>query len=213
MPHWDAPKAPVFNAMPPAVLLLAGSILAVALLTWISPGIDNWVFASGIVVAVEPGTPLPGQPLGHWLPYLLHIYVHFGLLHLAMNMAVIVGAGRVVGLAFGTGLRGSLGFLVLFFACSASGAAAQVLLHSGDPSVMGGASTGASGLIAAVGWVTGGWRGMARLAVPWIGLNLLIAVTGLAIPIPIGWAAHIGGTLAGAVLTPLLLAVFGERSL
>lgn len=78
---------------------------------------------------------------------------------------------------------------------------------------MGGASTGASGLIAAVGWVTGGWRGMARLAVPWIGLNLLIAVTGLAIPIPIGWAAHIGGTLAGAVLTPLLLAVFGERSL
>ena len=59
----------------------------------------------------------------------------------------------------------------------------------------------------------GGWRGMLRLALPWIGLNLVIAVTGLAFPIPISWAGHIGGTLAGIVLTPVLIALFGRRAL
>lgn len=213
MPHRDAPRAPVFNAMPPAVLALAGAILAVALGSYLSPQFDAWVFAAGVLLVAEPGTPLPAQPLGHAATYLLHIFIHFGLLHLAMNTAVIIGAGRPVGLAFGTGLRGSAGFLVLFLACSAAGAGLEVLLHSGEPVRMGGASTGASGLIAAVGWVMGGWRGMLRLTAPWIGFNLLIALTGLAIPIPIGWAAHIGGTLAGAVLTPVLLAVFSERDL
>lgn len=210
VPQRDAPGVPVFNAMPPAVLLLGGAILAIAALGYVSPEIERWVFDAGVVIAAEPGTPLPPQPLGHLAPYLLHVFLHFGLLHLVMNMAVLVGAGRPVGLAFGTGLRGSLGFLVLFFACSAAGAAFSVFLHSGEPTSMGGASTGASGLLAAVGWVLGGWRGMLRLALPWIGFNLLLALTGMAIPIPIGWAAHIGGTLAGAVLTPVFLGVFAE---
>jgi membrane associated rhomboid family serine protease len=197
--------------MPPAVLLLAGLILAAALAGYVAPQLDRWIFAASVVLAAEPGTPLPAQPLGHAAPYLLHVFVHFGFLHLAMNLAVIVGAGRPVGLALGTGLRGSLGFLAFFFACAAAGAATEVLLHAGETSTMGGASTGASGLLAAVGWVTGGWRGMLRLSLPWIGINLLIALTGMAFPLPIGWAAHIGGTLAGAVLTPVALAVFGER--
>lgn len=197
--------------MPPAVLGLAGAIVAAALAGYVSPELDQWLFAACVLLVAEPGTALPAQPFGHAAPYLLHIFIHFGLLHLAMNTAVIIGAGRPVGLAFGTGVRGSLGFLVLFLACSAAGAGLEVLLHSGEPVRMGGASTGASGLIAAVGWVMGGWRGMLRLALPWIGFNLVIAVTGLAIPIPIGWAAHVGGTLAGAVLTPVLLGLFSER--
>ena len=53
---------------------------------------------------------------------------------------------------------------------------------------------------------------MTRLALPWIGINVLIAVANLAFPIPVSWSGHIGGTLAGAVLTPVLLAVFGERT-
>ena len=76
---------------------------------------------------------------------------------------------------------------------------------------MGGASTGVSGLLAAAGWVTGGLTGMLRLALPWIAINLFIALTGAVFPVPIGWAGHIGGTLAGMLLTPVFLAIFSQR--
>ena len=76
---------------------------------------------------------------------------------------------------------------------------------------MGGASTGVSGLLAAAGWVMGGYRGMLRLALPWIGLNLVFGLVGLGFPIPIGWMAHIGGTIAGAVLFPVLQPIFVRR--
>ena len=72
------------------------------------------------------------------------------------------------------------------------------------------ASTAVSGLIAAAGWVKGGWRGMARLALPWIAVNIVIGRIGGAMPIPIGWVAHIGGTIGGMLLTPLVIAVFAE---
>ena len=46
---------------------------------------------------------------------------------------------------------------------------------------------------------------MLRLTLPWIAINLLIGLLGIAVPIPIGWAAHIGGAIAGAGLFPLAL--------
>ena len=211
MPQRDGSGAPVFNAMPPAVLILGLSIMAVVVIDFVSPGLGRWIYASGVLIAAEPGTLLPAQPLGPWAPYLLHVFLHAGFWHIVLNMAVLISAGRPVGMAFGTGPRGAAGFLILFFACALAGAALQVFLHSGDPVPMVGASTGVSGLIAAVGWVTGGWRGMARLALPWIVINLGIAVAEHFIALPIAWAGHIGGTLAGAVLTPLLLGVFSER--
>lgn len=211
MPQRDASGVPVFNAMPPAVLLLAVPIVAVAILEFAAPELWRWIVAASLVVAVGPGATAPVQPLGPYAPLVLHVFIHFGLAHLAMNVGVLLGAGRPVGMAFGTGLRGTTGFLALFFICAIAGAGLDLLLHSGDMSTMGGASTGVSGLIAAVGWVTGGRRGMLRLAVPWILINIAIALVNLVYPIPIGWAAHIGGTLAGAVLTPAFIAIFGPR--
>lgn len=208
----DAVPPPIFNAIPPAVLLLAGAILLAGILGAISGALAEWMFTAFVVVAAPEGVTM-SQPLGPLAPYVLHILIHFGFLHIAMNLAILIGAGRPVGLAFGGGLRGTAGFLGLFLTCSAAGAVAQVLIPTAEVMTMGGASTGVSGLLAAAGWVTGGWRGMARLALPWIGLNLLIAVTGFVFPVPIGWAAHIGGTVAGALLTPLFLAIFAERRL
>nr|WP_275297468.1 rhomboid family intramembrane serine protease [Maricaulis parjimensis] len=197
--------------MPPAVLFLAVPILLAAGADYVFPALGEWVYSACVLIVADPGTAVPQQPLGPWAPYLLHILVHYGFFHIAMNMAVLISAGRVVGMAFGTGVRGSAGFLILFCACSIAGAATQVLLHSGDTILLGGASTGVSGLIAAAGWVTGGWRGMARLALPWIALNIVLAFAEMAMPIPMSWAGHIGGTVAGIVLTPILLGLFSER--
>jgi len=204
------PRAPIFNAMPPAVLLMALSIVGVSLLGQVWPDFKRWVFNAAVFIAAEPDAVLPRQPLGPVAPLFLHVYIHFGLFHIAMNLAILVATGRAVGERLGYGWIGSAGFLFLFFACAVSGAALETLFHQGPPTTMGGASTAVSGLIAAAGWVRGGWRGMARLALPWIAVNIVIGLIGGAMPIPIGWLAHIGGTIGGMLLTPLVIAVFAE---
>tara|TARA_R110002051_G_scaffold201696_1_gene268511 strand:- start:3756 stop:4421 length:666 start_codon:yes stop_codon:yes gene_type:complete len=206
----DQVRTPIFNAMPVGVLILAIPMLLVAAITAFAPDLGRWITAASLVIDGPAGTALPSQPLGHIAPLVLHVFIHFGLFHLVMNLAVLIGAGRAVGLALGRGLKGTTGFLVLFFACSIAGAGLEVLLPHDALVSMGGASTGVSGLIAAAGWARGGYRGMLSLALPWIGFNILIALTGMVLPIPISWAGHIGGTVAGAVLFPLVLAVFGE---
>lgn len=213
MPLRDGRRDPVFNAMPPAVLLLAAGIILSAVSDYVLPDAGRWIYAASVLIEPGPGQPVPSQPLGPYAPYLLHVFIHFGLFHILMNLAILISAGRSVGMAFGTGMKGSVGFLLLFFACSVIGAVTQVLFHSGEPMVMGGASTGVSGLIAAAGWVMGGWRGMARLSLPWIGLNLVLAFAGMAFPMPLAWAGHLGGTVAGIILTPVLLGLFSEHEL
>jgi len=211
---WDRPpppRAPVFNAMPPAVLLIALSIVGVSLLGQVWPQFRAAVFNAAVFIAAERGASLPSQPLGPVAPLFLHVYIHFGLLHIAMNLAILVATGRAVAVRLGQGLLGSTGFIFLFYACAASGASLEGFLHQGPPVPMGGASTAVSGLIAAAGWVRGGWRGMAQLALPWIGINLVIGLLGDMMPISIGWLAHIGGTIGGMILTPLVIAVFEER--
>lgn len=213
MPEWNgAPRQPVFNSVPAVILVLAAAMAIVQFSGAVSAPLRDLFVASFILLDGPPGFSLPSQPLGNTAPYLLHVFVHFGLLHFGMNIVILIGAGGLVARQFGTGLRGTAGFLVFFFACALAGALTQQLLPADGPASMGGASTAISGLIAAAGWVQGGYRGMLRLAVPWIGFNILIGVTGVLLFIPIGWAAHIGGTIAGALLFPVLIGVFGERA-
>lgn len=207
----DQVRAPIFNAMPAAVLILAIAMAGIAAITALAPDTGRWIIASCLVIAGPAGMALPAQPLGHLAPLVLHVFIHFGLFHLVMNLAVLIGAGRAVGLALGRGLKGTAGFFVFFFACAIAGAGLEVLLPQDGLVQMGGASTGVSGLIAAAGWVRGGYRGMLSMALPWIGFNILIALTGMVLPIPVSWAGHIGGTVAGALLFPLVMTVFGNR--
>jgi membrane associated rhomboid family serine protease len=204
-------RVPMFNSMPPAIVWLGGLIVASYLVGAIYEPARIWWINTHAVIAFEPGQVLPAQPLGNVLPYLTHVLVHFGLLHLTLNMAVLISAGRAVADVFGRNLQGSLGFLIFFATCSVAGALLDVYLHSGEPRILGGASTGVSGLIAAAGWVMGGWRGMLGMALPWIGINILLGLTGTVIPIPIGWAAHIGGTIAGAILFPPLVMLMRDH--
>jgi membrane associated rhomboid family serine protease len=203
-------RVPVFNAIPPAVLVLGAAIVSVYALGVLVPGVQDWSRYAGAVLITGNDARQPSQPLGPYAPYLLHVFVHFGFLHVAMNTAALVGFGTAVGRAFGTGIRGTLGFLIFFFVCSLGGALLELALHSGGGTAMAGASTGVSGLLMAAGWVRGGYRGMLSLGLPWIGFNLLIGLTNIALDIPIGWLAHIGGSLVGAILFPVLLPVFKE---
>ena len=211
VPHRDGgPREPIFNALPPAVLILALAIIGAELARYLFPPLGQWIFEASVLVIVPTGETQPVQPLGSYAPYLLHVLVHFGWLHIIMNSVVLVSAGRAVGNVMGYRTRGTLSFLLFFAVCSVLGAVAQAVAAGGELMTLGGASTGVSGLIAASGWAMGGQAGMLRLTLPWIGINLLIGLLELAMPIPIGWAAHIGGAVAGAALFPIF-ASFARR--
>lgn len=212
-PFQSAPPGspPAFNA--PLVVVALAAIILLAHLA------SNGVFGGGAsanafalwVGAVRTGSladEAPAAPLFGLTPYVLHVFLHFGWLHLVLNLGALLAFGTVAARAFGRGLRAALGFLAFFFACAIGGAVLSVLVNWNNPSLMVGASTAISGLVAAAGWARGGRAGMLSLALPWLGINLALGAAELFIDQPIAWAGHIGGLLAGMAGFPVFLALF-----
>lgn len=203
------PRQPVFNAMPVVVLLLSAAIIgATALQLMGPPPVTEAMMATGALID-ERASPGLTQPYGPLAPLLLHVFLHGGWLHLFMNMTAMAAFGPAVALALGRGLRGGALFVAFFFVCAIGGGLAQELAfrlaEPGAPTI--GASSALSGLLPAVGYLQRGLRGAMSISVPWIVINLLLAVSGFAIPLPIAWAAHLGGLAAGLVTFPLFLAL------
>jgi membrane associated rhomboid family serine protease len=170
--------------------------------------IAYWI---GAVRTGAAAAELPQAPLFGLSPYVLHVFVHFGWFHLLVNLGVLLAVGSQTARAFGTGVRATIGFLLFFFACAIGGAIVSMLVNYNSASVMAGASTAVSGLVASAGWTMGGRAGMLRLAVPWLLINLGLGVAELFIDQPIAWAGHIGGLLVGMIAFPFFLAAFRRR--
>lgn len=203
-----ARREPLFNRFPAVLAALGAAIAAVSLTQIFGPApLSDWLIAAG---AVMTGIDA-GQPLGAAAPYVLHVFLHGGVAHLLINLAALASFGPPAAEGFGRGARAALGFLIFFFACAAGGALAQVVLTAGEPSYAVGASSALSGVLAAAGYASGGWRGALRMAAPWALINIVLALTTAAFPIPIAWAAHMGGLAAGLILYSPLLALFGTR--
>jgi rhomboid protease GluP len=128
---------------------------------------------------------------------LSNTFVHFGILHIGLNMYVLWQAGEFVERLFG-----SRNFAALYLVAALGGSLASVLIH---PFTI---SAGASGAVFGVYGALGGYllrqRGiipaavLARLrgsALTFIAINLAMGFT---IP-QIDNSAHIGGLLAGAL--------------
>lgn len=202
-------RQPIFNNVPPVPLVLAASFVGVFVIGQLAPPLNEQFFQIGALV---PGLGLQHpSPLGPWSPFIFHVFLHGGLMHLVFNSIAMLTFGAGAYRPFGSGSLGVSGYLLFFFVCSVAGAGLQVLVAPGSMTPMIGASTGISGLLAAAGWAEGGYRGMLRYALPWGGFNLLLFLLGPLFPIPISWAGHLGGLIAGAILFPVFLAVFGAR--
>jgi membrane associated rhomboid family serine protease len=154
---------------------------------------------------------LPPAPVFGLTPYVLHVFVHFGWLHLLMNLGALLAFGPAAARPFGPGWRSAPGFLVFFFACAAGGALATAVVHAGTPSVMAGASTALSGVIAGAGFAAGGRAVMTRIALPWLGINVALAIGDVFFQHPIAWEGHIGGLVTGFAVYPLCLRLFARR--
>ena len=200
----------------PPVAMVTRAILiacvAIQLLLWFAgPAFaDRLIFAGGLIPARITGHVIGIEgPVPPLLTFLTHIFLHGGLVHLAMNMVFLVWVGRQV-----EWLLGPARLLLLFLAGGVAGGLAQVVVQPGSIVPVIGASGAISAVFAtyALLFARSGERparilGVAlssetvralRYAALWIGLQLLTAAAfnlpgsgGIAI-----WA-HIGGFLFG----------------
>jgi rhomboid protease GluP len=171
------------------LLVFAGQLLAMGghlERALFSGGSDQAMMRFGALRASPSGPPVEPFRL------LSAVFVHFGVIHIAMNMMSLANLGRVAEPGVGTAR-----FLMAYFICGAAGFSIDVawgLFHGIFTAGASGAVFGVNGLI--LGWLIYGkdrrWRGYAVQAV-------FFAVV-LRFLIPINVTAHLGGLLCGTLL-------------
>jgi membrane associated rhomboid family serine protease len=195
-----------------AILILCVGIELVALLA--GPGLGQALaLSAGLVPARLTGAVagLP-SPIPAPLTLVTHIFLHVGLVHLAMNMLFLAWIGRQV-----EWLVGPWRFLGLFLLGGVAGGLAQALITPTSVVPVVGASGAISAVFATYALIFARDRqsparilGLTvsaetvralRYAALWIGLQLLV---GVAFDLPgtggIAIWAHIGGFLAGLLM-------------
>jgi membrane associated rhomboid family serine protease len=154
----------------------------------------GWIFTHGALVAdriYSDGTPA-GVANGEWWRLITAAFLHYGPLHLAMNMLVLWFIGGPI-----ENVIGRAQYLLLYVVSGLAGSAGALIVNPNAITV--GASGAIFGLFGALAVLeyqhTGNLIG--GPAVTLIVLNLVIsfAVAGIA------WQAHVGGLLTGGLLT------------
>lgn len=200
-------KEPAVN-LPPAVKILSLVNVAVyGMMLMLSDDTQNAInHAFGFVSARYVGDLAFGMDA--IVSPVTHLFLHGSFLHLAVNVGTLM--------AFGTGLEKTMGarkMLALYFLSGFAGALVQLIFfpHLQGPLI--GASGAISGLFGGVlmmMYYTGALgQGMSRilpLILVWLGITLFFGVFNLpGNDMPVGWAAHVGGFLAGlALFRPLM---------
>jgi membrane associated rhomboid family serine protease len=150
--------------------------------------------------------------LPYWLTPLSSAFLHGGLLHLGMNMAMLALFAPNVERVLGQG-----GVATLYGVGILASAAAQVLADPGSVTPVVGASGAISAIMAAhlalfprerpkpLGLIPGKWAHALKLLIGWVVLNLMLGFVGPSVGVQIAIWAHIGGFAAGlALVWPLL---------
>lgn len=199
-----------FRPPPRELILLAGVIALVEIVLTMAdrglvfdPSLRGRAYMAG---AFWSGLLRGATPVFDLQPYAMfvsHALLHGGPLHLAMNLAVLLGLGRFVADRYGAGA-----VLPVFLAGAVAGGAAFGLL-SASPVPMVGASGAVFAFLGV--WTVADWRRLrARGAstgpiltrvLVLVGMNvaMFVALSGF-----LAWQAHLGGFLAGALAGVLL---------
>jgi len=176
------------TSLPPVTMFLMTSSIIVYVLGALSPELNNRIFEN---FALWPQQVEQGD----WWLLVTTAFLHSGLFHIMFNMWALY--------VLGPGIErqvGSLPFAGLYLAAALLGSVAFVATNSG-PAV--GASGAVFGLFGT--WLAGAWKhrhtaaGRANLQSIGIilGINLLIPF----VEPRIAWEAHLGGLVAGVLIT------------
>lgn len=193
----------------PVVTGYAAACVVVSILLAIT-GFEHQAFIGAGFIPGRFGSELIAPP-GTMLPFALtplsSAFLHSGMLHLVFNMVILIFIGRQLEAPLG-----SLATALLLVAGAYAGALAQWIANPESLTVVIGASGAISALVAvyalifsrsrapAIGPIPGHWVRALWLAAAWIGLQLLIGLTGGAGFGNIAIWAHVGGFVAGLLL-------------
>jgi len=216
-PH--GPRQPVLRA--PAVVILTIAVLVAAHVarTLVSPALSlDWINRFAFIPARYSPAFLslhgidPGSLLDRAVPFVSYMALHNDYTHLAINCLWLLAFAPIVARRFG-----ALLFLLFFLVCGIAGAATHLAFNWGSAEPVIGASGAISGLMAAAlrllpterHWGGGGVapifsRQILVFSLIWAAINLLVGLTGLGMggePGLIAWQAHLGGFVAGLLLT------------
>src|SRR5512140_2752176 len=165
------------------------------------------MFVFEIANGADALAPTPQQIIdlgGSYPPLTLHgewwrlgssMFLHFGIVHIGLNMVCLYQA-RVVEQLFGR-----IGFLAIYLLAGLGGGIASLLAGTGN-AVTAGASGAVFGIYGAFGaflvlrrsqMQTDAWQRTARSLGTFLALNLMIGLTAKGISL----SAHIGGAIAG----------------
>ncbi len=209
----EQPSPPAVPPYRPLPLALLGLVLGMAVLEILLSLSDRGIvfdanlrprlyvlgaFWTQLLRGAEP--VFGAQP---WTMFLSHAALHGGLLHMAMNLAVLAGLGR-----FASDRYGDWVILPVFLLGAVLGGAAFALL-SNSPIPMVGASGAVFAFLGV--WIVADWRRLRAQRAPVrpvvtrvLTLAALNAVFFVALSGMLAWEAHLGGFLAGIVCGWLL---------
>src|SRR5437870_8218386 len=132
------------------------------------------------------------------------MFLHAGITHIVFNLFALgylggfaeksIGKTRYFGIYIAAGFFGALFYGILYVIISGNGS--SVLIGAS------GAISGVMGITAALGNIRGYY---------WLAIQVLYAFIGSVTSIPIAFTAHIGGFMAGLLLTKLLIVVEQKR--
>ena len=158
-------------------------------------GTGNSIFYKGALFAHGYFDGSPGVGDGGWWRLITAAFLHYGPIHLALNMLALYWFGRVL-----ENVIGSLRFMLLYIACGLAGSAGALYLTPNSPTV--GASGAIFGVLGALlvlerrGVIQSGGQILALIV---LNLVLTFSLSGISI------GGHIGGLIAGVVLMLLYL--------
>ena len=193
---------------PVTLVLLACNIGVFALTLWYGAGL--WHNSNGVQLAWGANFG-PATQDGQWWRLATAMFLHFGILHLALNMWALWDVGRLV-----ERLYGRLRFSALYLASGVAGNLLSLVVQ-GNRAVSGGASGAIFGLYGAL--LVFLWRErkhVERREFRWLfgAATVFTLVTlGMGQLIPgIDNAAHIGGLVTGALLGRVLARPWAHAS-
>jgi rhomboid protease GluP len=128
------------------------------------------------------------------------MFVHAGFIHIAFNLFALAYLGVYAERAIGVPRYLLVYFVSGIVAALFHGVIASYVLHNGTVVLIGasGAISGVLGVAAAVG---------NRRAYYWLVLQIIFAVVGSVSALPIAFTAHVGGFIAGAIMTKILISL------